>query len=101
MAKIHPAKPVSHANGPTSTINSPAKFQNGTKAKMKPAKPVVEAKGATITENSTHIPSMSADKKPKESKVLGEKKWFDPHSDKDRTNTDFPGDPSVKTRFPK
>jgi hypothetical protein len=96
MAKIHPAKPVSHANGPTSTINSPAKFQNGTKAKMKPAKPVVEAKGPVFTENSTHIPTMNADKAPKESKSMGEKSWFDPHSVKHAGNSDFGGSVMVK-----
>ena len=69
--KIHPAKPVSHADGPVNTINDPAKFPNKGKTSGKtPANGVVmEAKGPTFTCNETHIPTMNADKPAKEKEL--------------------------------
>jgi hypothetical protein len=73
--KVHPTGIVEHANGPTSTINDPAKFPNKGKTTGKtPSNGVEDAKtGPTFTCNSTHIPTMNADKAPKESKTIASK----------------------------
>ena len=79
--KIHPAKPISQVPGATFTENDPLKFQNGGGHKMKAAKPDEDDSGGPLRPNKTLIPTMNADKPPKQSKVMGTKKWFDPHSE--------------------
>ena len=59
------------ATGPTFTENDPAKFANGGRGRKASANGVVDqGTGPTFTENSTHIPTMDADKPPRESKVI-------------------------------
>jgi hypothetical protein len=104
--KIKPKGVVSHANGPTSTINDPAKFKNGGGSKTMSGKTVVsEAAGPTITYNKTHIPTMNADKPAPMSKSMGDKKWFDPHTasmplNASEGHTSPPKSP-LKTSYPK
>lgn len=100
--KIHPKKPVTHAVGPTYTVNDPAKFSGAGKSKGKTmSNGVVDhAKGATYTANTTPIKMGNADKPAKSSKSMGEKSWFDPHSSntsvKQRTATqDGSGSPTT------
>ena len=91
--KIHAKKPISQATGPTFDHNDPLKFTNHGKTSGKTMSNGVvnHGKGATQIENSTHIPTMNADVKAEESKVMSEKAWFDPHStNKPRSANDQP-----------
>ncbi len=70
------------ASGPVFTKNDPAKFHGPGKSSGKtPANGVVDGSphGITFTCNETHIPTMNADKAPKESKSMGEHKGEDPY----------------------
>lgn len=81
MSKIHPKGIVKQATGPVFTCNDPLKFNGAGKSSGKTPANGVETRvpGPTLNVNSTHIPTMNADKAPKESKALGEKKGEDPH----------------------
>lgn len=72
--KIKAKGVVSHANGPTSTINDPAKFSNKGKFTGKTPSNGVETRvnGPTLNVNSTHLPSMKAGNHGK-NKSMGEK----------------------------
>jgi hypothetical protein len=74
--KIHPGGIVPHADGPTSTINDPAKFHGeGKRSGKTPSNGVEDHKlGPVFNTNSTHIPTMNADKPAKESKVIADHK---------------------------
>lgn len=81
MAKIHPAKPISQAVGPVFTVNDPLKFQNGGGHKIMAKKPVQDSSMSDLRPNKTLFSMPNADKPPKESKVMGTKKWFNPAKD--------------------
>lgn len=69
--KIHPKGVVPHAVGPVNNINDAAKFHSAPKGGRTPSNGVEEqAKGAVFHCNETLIPTPSADKAPKESKVI-------------------------------
>lgn len=71
--KIHPKKPVAGTQFGTTIHNSdPAKFKSGGHRGSKPNGVISQHTGEVFTENSTHIPSMNADKSPRESKVAKE-----------------------------
>lgn len=78
--KVRAAKPVSHADGPTSTINDPAKFPNkGKSGKGKYENGVIDQKeGATFTCNETLIPTPNANRPAPMSKLI--------KADKDRVS---------------
>ena len=42
---------------------------------------LADADAKPLAGGQTLIPTMNADKPPKQSKVMGTKKWFDPHSE--------------------
>ncbi|HXS14429.1 MAG TPA: hypothetical protein VN734_17150 [Acidobacteriaceae bacterium] len=56
--------------GPTITKNDPAKFRSGGGRKSGTNGVIDQGTGPVFTENSTHIPTMNADKAPRESKVI-------------------------------
>lgn len=59
------------ASGPVFSKNDPAKFKNGGRGGKTRSNGVIDqGSGPVFTENCTHIPTMNADKAPKESKVV-------------------------------